>query len=58
MLMKLGAFFKRGANLLKLGLAARKIRRSTTKNQRQWAQNYLVELWASREGCPPKLANS
>ena len=55
MLMKLGTFFKRGANLLKLGLAARKIRRSTTKNQRQWAQNYLVELLGQSRGLPTKI---
>ena len=53
--MKLGAIFKRGANLLKLGLAARKMRRSTTEDQRQWAQNYLVELLGQSRGLPTKI---
>ncbi|MBT5631968.1 MAG: hypothetical protein HOJ13_04500, partial [Nitrospina sp.] len=53
--MKLGAIFKRGANLLKLGSAARKMRQSTTEDQRHWAQHYLVELLGQSKGLPAKI---
>jgi predicted unusual protein kinase regulating ubiquinone biosynthesis (AarF/ABC1/UbiB family) len=53
--MKLGAIFKRGANLLKLGSAARKLRKSTTEDQRHWAQHYLVELLGQSRGLPAKI---
>lgn len=53
--MKLGAIFKRGANLLKLGVAARKMRKSTTEDQRHWAQHYLVELLGQSRGLPAKI---
>ena len=53
--MKLGAIFKRGANLFKLGVAARKFRKSTTEDQRHWAQNYLIELLGQSRGLPTKV---
>jgi predicted unusual protein kinase regulating ubiquinone biosynthesis (AarF/ABC1/UbiB family) len=53
--VKLGAIFKRGANLLKLGVAARKLRKSTTEDQRHWAQHYLVELLGQSRGLPTKV---
>jgi len=53
--MKLGAIFKRGTNLLKLGVAARKLRKSTTEDQRHWAQHYLVELLGQSRGLPTKI---
>jgi predicted unusual protein kinase regulating ubiquinone biosynthesis (AarF/ABC1/UbiB family) len=48
-------FFKRGANLLKLGLAARQIKKSTTQDQRQWAKHYLFELLGKSRGLPTKI---
>jgi predicted unusual protein kinase regulating ubiquinone biosynthesis (AarF/ABC1/UbiB family) len=48
-------FFKRGANLLKLGLAARQIKKSTTEDQRQWAKQYLIELLGKSRGLPTKI---
>lgn len=53
--MKFGAIFKRGANLLKLGVAARKLRKSTTEDQHHWAQNYLFELLGQSRGLPTKI---
>ncbi|PIP71949.1 MAG: hypothetical protein COW89_09115 [Nitrospinae bacterium CG22_combo_CG10-13_8_21_14_all_47_10] len=53
--MKFGAIFKRGANLLKLGAAARKLHKSTTEDQRHWAQHYLVELLGQSRGLPAKI---
>ena len=53
--MKLGAIVKRGTNLLKLGVAARKLRKSTTEDQRHWAQHYLVELLGQSRGLPTKI---
>ena len=53
--MKLGAIFKRGANLFKLGVAARKLRKSTTEDQHHWAQNYLFELLGQSRGLPTKI---
>ena len=48
-------FFKRGVNLLKLGLAARQIKKSTSDEQRQWAKQYLVELLGKSRGLPTKI---
>jgi predicted unusual protein kinase regulating ubiquinone biosynthesis (AarF/ABC1/UbiB family) len=48
-------FFKRGANLLNLGLAARRIKKSTTEDQRQWAKQYLFELLGKSRGLPTKI---
>jgi predicted unusual protein kinase regulating ubiquinone biosynthesis (AarF/ABC1/UbiB family) len=48
-------FFKRGANLLKLGLAVRQIKKSTSEDQRQWAKQYLVELLGKSRGLPTKI---
>lgn len=53
--MKFGAIFKRGANLLKLGVAARNLRKSTTEDQRHWAQHYLVEILGQSRGLPAKI---
>ncbi|MEK9629070.1 MAG: AarF/UbiB family protein [Nitrospinota bacterium] len=53
--MKLGALFKRGANLFKLGLAAREIRKSTSEDQRQRAKKYLIELLGKSRGLPTKI---
>ncbi len=53
--MKFGAIFKRGANLIKLGVAARKLRKSTTEDQHHWAQHYLVELLGQSRGLPAKI---
>ncbi|MBC8288293.1 MAG: hypothetical protein H8E42_12530 [Nitrospinae bacterium] len=53
--MKFGAIFKRGANLLKIGVAARKLRKSTTKEQHHWAQHYLIELLGQSRGLPAKI---
>lgn len=53
--MKFGTIFKRGANLLKLGVAARKLRKSTTEDQHHWAQHYLVELLGQSRGLPAKV---
>jgi predicted unusual protein kinase regulating ubiquinone biosynthesis (AarF/ABC1/UbiB family) len=48
-------FFKRGANLLKLCIAARKIKKSATEDQRQWAKQYLFELLGKSRGLPTKI---
>jgi predicted unusual protein kinase regulating ubiquinone biosynthesis (AarF/ABC1/UbiB family) len=48
-------FFKRGANLLKLGLAARQIKNSTNEDQRQWDKQYLFELPDKSRGIPTKI---
>ena len=53
--MKLGALFKRGTNILKLGLAARELRKSTSEDHRQWAKKYLVELLGKSRGLPTKI---
>ena len=53
--MKLGYLIKRGANLLKLGLAARQIRKSTSEEQHQRAKKYLVELLGKSRGLPTKI---
>ncbi len=53
--MKFGAIFRRGANLLKLGLATRKLRKSTSEDQRHWAQHYLIELLGQSRGLPAKI---
>jgi predicted unusual protein kinase regulating ubiquinone biosynthesis (AarF/ABC1/UbiB family) len=53
--MKFGAIFKRGANLLKLGIAARKLRQSSTEDQHKWAQHYLIELLGKSRGLPAKI---
>jgi len=47
--------FKRGINLLKLGLAARQIKKATSDEQRQWAKQYLVELLGKSRGLPTKI---
>lgn len=53
--MNLGALFKRGANLLKIGLAARDIKKSTSEEQHQRAKQYLVELLGKSRGLPAKI---
>ena len=53
--MRFGAIFKRGGNLLKLGVAARKLSNSTTEDQRDWAQHYLVEILGQSRGLPAKI---
>ena len=53
--MKLGSIFKRGANLIKLGAAARKLRKSSTEDKRHWAQHYLMELLGQSRGLPAKI---
>lgn len=53
--MKLGALFKRGANLVKLGLAIREVRKSTSEEQHQRAKKYLVELLGKSRGLPTKI---
>ena len=50
-------FFKRGVNLLKLGLAARQIKKSTSDEQRQWAKQYLVQLLGKSRGLPTKIVS-
>lgn len=53
--MKFGAIFKRGANLIKVGMAAKKMHKSTSEDQRHWAQHYLVELLGQSRGLPAKV---
>ncbi|MBT5869118.1 MAG: AarF/ABC1/UbiB kinase family protein [Nitrospinaceae bacterium] len=53
--MKFGAILKRGVNLLKLGVAARKLRKSSTEDQHHWAKHYLVELLGQSRGLPAKV---
>jgi hypothetical protein len=38
-------FFKRGANLLKLGLAARQIKKSTTEDNANGPSNIPLNYW-------------
>ena len=40
---------------MKLGLAARQIKKSTTEEQRQWAKQYLIELLGKSRGLPTKI---
>ena len=53
--MKLGALFKRGANLIKLGLAVRDIKKSTSEDQHKRAKKYLIELLGKSRGLPTKI---
>lgn len=53
--MKLAEIFKRGANLLKVVAGARKLRKSTTDDQRYWARHYLVEMLGQSRGLPAKI---
>ncbi len=53
--MKLGDILKRGANLFKLGLAVREIKKSTSAEQHQRAKKYLVELLGKSRGLPTKI---
>ena len=53
--LKFGAIFKRGTNLLKLGFAVRRLRKSTSEEHRHWAHHYLVELLGQSRGLPAKV---
>jgi predicted unusual protein kinase regulating ubiquinone biosynthesis (AarF/ABC1/UbiB family) len=53
--MKFGAAFNRGANFLKLALAARKLSLSNSEAQRSKSQCYLIELLGKSIGLPSKI---
>ena len=48
-------FFKRGANLLKVGMAFLQIKKSTSDGKHKWAKQYLVELLGKSRGLPTKI---
>ena len=53
--MSLGAFFKRGLNLVKVGKAVRSLKNATGEDKRQWAKHYLIEILGKSRGLPAKV---
>jgi predicted unusual protein kinase regulating ubiquinone biosynthesis (AarF/ABC1/UbiB family) len=53
--MKFGTAFKRGANFLKLVVAARKFFATNSQFQRSKAQRYLIESLGGSRGLPSKI---